>query len=235
MKLVGVALTFLMLGSTLGCMGPTPLPRTQEGSRAAAASKRNEDAVLKYLRPALNSAGKAARLYYRAPCQATDRDPVPFPLTEVQPPSKGKIGVTAVREMFRNNKDVMVTEGRSEIIRIRIGKISAAILQTKISLLTLKPMGQYNPTLAISAIESTKDVEVAMRRLGLRLPPTFFVQLLAEPAKGLPHLPPSMRNVTVDQALDSVAKTFRGIVIYGACPRLSGVRFFWIDFAGVVP
>jgi len=117
-----------------------------------------------------------------------------------------------------------VTEGRTGIIRIRIGKAPDAFLQTKISLLTLKPMEQYNPTLAVSAIESTGEVEAAMRRLGVRPVQAIGTQLIAEPAKGLPHLPSSMKNVTVDQALDSIAKTFKDVVVYGAC-----VRLFWVD------
>ena len=89
-------------------------------------------------------------------------------------------------------------------------------------------MEQYNPTLAIGAIESTKEVEAAMRKLQVRPVPAIGVQLLAEPAKGLPHFPPSMKNVTVEQALDSIAKTFKDVVVYGACTRL-----FWVGLVGV--
>jgi len=223
MKLSGVAFTSLMLCNALGgCLGAVPLPPAQQGGPSASA--RNEGAVLKYLRPALKSSGKAPRVYYRASCQGKGGNPVPFPRTEVQPPSKGKTGVAAVREVFRDDKDVTVTEGRTGIIRIRIGKAPDAFLQTKISLLTLKPMEQYNPTLAVSAIESTGEVEAAMRRLGVRPVQAIGTQLIAEPAKGLPHLPSSMKNVTVDQALDSIAKTFKDVVVYGAC-----VRLFWVD------
>lgn len=36
------------------------------------------------------------------------------------------------------------------------------------------------------------------------------------------RLPSTMQNVTVDQELDSVAKTFKGIVAYGACKQSDG-------------
>src|SRR3984957_5876809 len=51
---------------------------------------------------------------------------------------------------------------------------------------------------------------------------------IAQPADGLPHLPGVITNVTVDQALDLVAKTFRGIVLYEFC---TPPNQFQIDFA----
>jgi hypothetical protein len=42
--------------------------------------------------------------------------------------------------------------------------------------------------------------------------------ILVQPAGGLPHLPGVLTDLTVDQALDVVAKTFRVIVLYGFCP-----------------
>lgn len=233
MKLRGVALTVLMLGSVLACLSAAPSSRAQEDSYSYSTSKRNEDAVLKYLLPVLSSAGKPGRLYYRAACHA-EGDPVPFPLTEVQLPSKGKTGLAAVQEIFQSDKNVTVTEEPSGIITIRIGDVPAAILQTKISLLSLEPIEQYNPTEVIRAIESSKDMEAAMRSLGVSPVSIPFDGLFTPPGKGMPHLPPSVKNVAVGQALDSVAETFKGIVIYGECAepaKPGGRRLFWLDFA----
>ena len=235
MKARGVAFPIFVLGSILGSLGAAPSSRAQEDSYSYSASKRNEDAVLKYLLPALSSAGKRGRLYYRAACHA-EGDPVPFPLIEARPPSKDEKGLTAVQQIFRNDKDVAVTEKPSGIITIRIGEISAAILQTKIPLLRLDPDEQYNPTEAIDAIESSKDMDAAMRNLGVSPVSIPLGGLSTPPGKGLPHLPPSMKNVTVHQALDSIARTFQGIVIYGECAepaKPGGPRLFWLDFANV--
>jgi hypothetical protein len=48
--------------------------------------------------------------------------------------------------------------------------------------------------------------------------------------EGAPHLPPLMTNVTVDDALDSVAQTFKGIVLYGACTQPDGKELFDINY-----
>jgi hypothetical protein len=206
------------------------LPREDSGT----ASAHNEKAVLKYLRPVLRSAGKAARVYYAARCYDKDGDPVAFPQMQVGPPSRGKTGSGAVREIFENDKDVTVTEDPSGMIRIMVGKVPSAILQTRIRSLTLKPTQRYNPEEAIIAIESTKDVEDAMRKLGFEKPLVIWGLQVVEPAKGLPHLPVSMKDVTMDQALDLVAKTFRGIVVYGACAGPNGARLYFVEFVWVV-
>jgi hypothetical protein len=234
MKLRGVAHIVFLVGSVWGCLSAAALPQAKQRWYSFGTTP-NEDAVLKYLRPALNSAGKAGRLYYRGACQQESGDPIPFPLIETRLPSRGETGLAAVREIFQNDKDVTVTEGLSGIIRIRIAETSTEILETKISLLTLNRMEQYNPGDAISAIERTKEVEAAMRKFGLRLPLNLG-GLESLPTNMRPHLSPSMKNVTVDQALDSIAKTFRGIVVYGECAEPAepgGARLFDIDFAAV--
>jgi hypothetical protein len=194
---------------------------------------RNRDTLLKHLRPALESAGGAGRLYYIEICGAGGV--ARFPRIRVQPPSKGKKGLAAVQEVFKDGNEVTVTQGRSGMIRINVGKVPSEILQTKIRLLTLKPEAQYTEQLAIIAMTSTKEVEAAMRKFGLEHPVVVVSIHVLEPIPGVPqpHLPRSFRNVTLDQALDSVAKTFGGIVIYGECARPTGTRFFDVDFACV--
>jgi len=192
-------------------------------------SERNEKAVLKYLWPALKSAGKAGRIYYQATCQPDEIFPVAFPHIDAQPPSEGQAGLAAIQEIFRNNKDAKVTKGPSGIVRIMIGKIPTAILRTRISVLTLDPLDQYNPQLAIVAVEQAKEVQASMRHLSVRVPPILFDMLVAQPAEGLFHLPTALTKVTMDQALDQVATTFQGIVLYAACSR---PRLFDLDFTG---
>jgi hypothetical protein len=136
--------------------------------------------------------------------------------------------------MFQNHKEITVAE-ESGIIRIRIGNMPDAILRTRISLIKLKPMEQYNPDPAMAAIEETKEVKTAMRRLGFQSPVVVASGPLAVPEEEFLHLPTSIRNVTMDEALDLIAKTFKGIVIYGACARPSnGERLFRTEFVQVV-
>jgi len=42
-----------------------------------------------------------------------------------------------------------------------------------------------------------------------------------------------MKDLTVDQALDAVARTFGGIVIYETCAQQSGKRLVSLDFVQV--
>jgi hypothetical protein len=77
-------------------------------------------------------------------------------------------------------------------------------------------------------MENAPEVQSAMRELNIRIPARPLSIGIAQPADGLPHLPSVITNVTMDQALDLVAKTFRGIVLYEFC---SPPDQFEIDFA----
>jgi hypothetical protein len=227
-------LVVLMISASVSCVAPAKLLAAREASREI--SEHNEARVLECLLPVIHSSGKALRLYYLASCDANDNRPVPFPVIKVQRPSQGKSGVEAVREIFQNDKNVTVTEEPVGIIKVSIGKVPTAILQTKLSSLTLEPLEQYNPRDAVAAIESTKEMEVAMRSLGIS-EPLKLGGTTAQPEEKLPHLPSSMSNVTVDEALDRIAKTWagQGIVVYGACDEstnASGQRAFFIDYYG---
>ncbi|MGA7080677.1 MAG: hypothetical protein WBQ43_20140 [Terriglobales bacterium] len=95
------------------------------------------------------------------------------------------------------------------------------------------PIAQYNPTLAIGAVENSEEVKAALAKLGLRAPVLLSEQLLAKPSSGLPHLPAVMKNITFGQVLDSIAVTFHGMVVYGTCVQSDGKGLLEIDFVGL--
>jgi hypothetical protein len=216
MKLPIFGLAVFMLGAMLG-------ERTEASSLLLVTSlsegERNENAVLKHLWPTLRSAGKTGRIYFRADCRSGDNYPPTFPKVDVQSPSKGETGLAAVREIFRKDRSISVEEEEHGIIRINFDKIPKEILNTKISLLTFEPDAQYNYFLAFAAIENAEEVRAAMSKLGMSVAPRPIIMPTVQPAEELPHLPPSMVNLTMDQALDSVARTFGGIVLYEICER----------------
>ncbi len=224
----------------LGCVDKSSAQTSDATTREV--SKRNLETVLKCLEPVISS-GKAIRLYYRAACHPTTDfardDPVPFPSTRVHPAPQGKTELDAVREIFKADENVTVTQ-EGDIIRISIGNVPRAILQTKLSRITLDAMAQHNPMDAIAAIGDTKEMASAMRSLGVEAVANLGGSV-AEPDKILPHLPGSMANVTVEQVLDEIAKTWagEGIVIYGACAEQTGPggrKPFWLGYSGnVVP
>jgi len=189
----------------------------------------NRDAILKYLLPTLKMYGKVGRIYYQSKCQSDNDYPIPFPLTKVKSPSESKTGLIAVREIFQKDKNVKVTEDRPGIISIYIGKPSSKILGTRISYLIFEPIAQYNFSFAFNAIENNKEVRATMVKYGFTVPSIVSNAAIVQPTEGLLHLPSSIENVSMDQALDLVARTFKGTVIYGAC---SEPNLYSIDFTG---
>jgi hypothetical protein len=230
-----------MMAIAVTCIGAPEETTGRAGSREA--SKRNLDTVLKYLEPLINSSGKAVRLYYRARCRSAHSTedfvadaPVPFPVIKVRAPSKGKTGLAAIREIFEDEKDVMINEAPPGIIRIWIGQVPTEILHVKLSQIALDPTGQYNPDNAIEVALGAKEIAIAMRSLKF----SSVIRgggLIAEPDKDLPHLPESIMDTTLEHLLDIVAKTWagEGLVLYGACAEPTesgGRRLFWIDYIG---
>lgn len=233
MKLGGVVLAVLLAIGSITSLDARSAQSSQEQSRGE--RLRREETVIKDLQLALAHTGKFARIYFHAACYQGDDPRVLFPVIDVQPPPSGESGLEAVRKIFRDNKDVRVTETRSGIVTIVIGKVSGAILSTELPLLKLSQSARYNPGGpggAIDTIESAAVVKAAAHKLGIHQEPYFYIGLMEPPMKTLPHLPPQMRNVTVDQALDSIAKTFPGVVVYGECTRPDGgvlvdINFHW--------
>jgi hypothetical protein len=86
-------------------------------------------------------------------------------------------------------------------------------------------MAQYNSNLAIGAIENADEVRAVMQLQHIRVFSRVYDMLLVQPADGLPHVPSVMTNITMDQALDSVAASFKGVVLYGACADIYTIGF----------
>jgi hypothetical protein len=199
---------------------------------AAESSLISGKAMIDNLRPVLRAAGKVARIYFAGKCQKVgDLEGVLFPPIHVQAPLQSTTGLAAVRDIFRDEAGVSVAdEAHDGIIRIVIGKVPLTILDTPIPVLTFGPSQQYTDTLAIWRITDSKEVIAAEKKLGLHIAgPPMRISLGMDPAEGLPHLPASMTNVTVDQALDTVAKTFGGIVVYGTCPDLNSYVVYFVQ------
>ncbi len=209
----------LVLCEVQAAVGDSPAPIALPAERSGSLG-----AVQGYLWPVLASAGKAGRIYYEAICPPTADFPLAFPPIKVRAPKA--TGLAAVRSVFRDEKDVLVAEDPSGIIRVRIGRVPDVILRTRITTLSLKPTEQYNSYQAISAIENAREVRTAMEELHLVVPVRPLDMPFVLPAEGLPHLPPELSNVTMDRALDMVARTWGGIVFYGACTEPGTYEIF---------
>ena len=212
----------LVLCGVQTAVGDPPAPIDSPPERSGSLG-----AVQRYLWPVLASAGKTGRIYYEAVCPPTEYFPLAFPPIEVRPPLANATGLAAVRSVFRDEKGVLVAEDPPGIIRVRIGRVPDAILRTRISTLTLKPIEQYNSYPAIWAIERTREVQSAMEELHVVVPVRAVDMPFVMPAEGLPHLPPEVTNVTMEQALDMVARTWGGIIFYGACTEPGTYEISW--------
>lgn len=201
-----------------------------ERNDARESSERNREALLRHLRPVLKSAGAAGRLYYRGNCWTKLGDGISFPQIELNTNSKKTTGLTAVRDIFTKSKAVTVTQGPSGIIGIRIGDVIDDVLKTKIDVVSFEPVERYNFRRAIMAIQRTREIQSIMYKLGVKEPVTILHEHVIDPAPGLPHLSASMKNVTMDGALDRVAQTFGGLIIYGECISANGTRLLSVDF-----
>ncbi|MGA2673591.1 MAG: hypothetical protein ABSE99_10230 [Terracidiphilus sp.] len=187
--------------------------------------------AIQLLLAALKPEGKSARLDYRGTCDVPDSDVISFPSVKVDSPREAGSSTSKVTEMLRDNRDISVNEDASGIIRIKVAGVSGAILQTRIAQLALDRDEQYDPNAAIRAILNAKDFQSAVGQLHTRLAMSGG-GLENIPKKGMPHLEQSWKDVTVDQALNSVLRTFPGLVEYKECVRPNGDSLFNIRFYG---
>jgi hypothetical protein len=229
-----VALLRLLLVVQVACAcslvmaSPPPAASTEPG-------KHYERAVLEQVLPVLRSTNNAGRFYYEASCPPGEMDyPLAFPRVDVQPPLRGVTDLDFVRSIFRQAKENWVAEKVDGIIRIRFGNAPDAILQTQIHRLNLEPIEQFNPLLIIDAIVNSPDVRSAMAELHVVVPQRVYSMIFTPPAEGLPHLPSEISNVTMDQALDMIARTWSGVVLYGACTQTGMYEVSFADSTHVV-
>jgi hypothetical protein len=202
---------------------PPPIPSPGEGNDSIRA-------VLKYLWPLLSIARKTGRVYYHAICLPDDHSyPLRLPKIDVQPPSSTGTALTDVRSMFRRDHDVTVTEDETGMVRVTIGEVPDAILKTRIARLSFDADSQFNLLSAIGAIESAPEVQSVMRELKVSVPSRVYHYALVRAADELPHLPAEISNVTMDRALDLVARTWGGVIFYGACTRPGTYEIFFAD------
>jgi hypothetical protein len=213
----------ILAGAAASFAGAAGLPKGEVDSQ------RNLDAVLNFLRPAFGSKGGPCRISYSTVC-ARDGSVLPFPKLQVRPPLTDKTGFDTVCEIFRDDKRVKVTRNRSGITTITVGEPPTDILQTRIRRLSLTPTEQYNEQSAIVAVMHTEEFESAERVLGIKGPVSVLAINIVQPTKGLPHLPSSLKNITVDEAFDRIARTFHVAILYASCsPRSKQPRMIMFD------
>jgi hypothetical protein len=197
-------------------------------SVSAPASVGIDSVVANYLRPVIEYAGGGARVDYEGICPGHGK--LLSPTVNAQPAPQGSAGTAAVRQIFRGDPNVTVMQDQSGMLRITVGTVSKAALQTSLGTLTLNSGEQYTPPSAVLSIAIKADMYAKKHRLPFGLATTVIDILVGGPVAGAPHLPPVMQNVTADEALDFVAGTFKGIVLYGSCKQSDGKGLFKLNY-----
>lgn len=187
-----------------------------------------------YLLSNLTYVGGFARMYYGSECATNERASLVqqprLPSISFLPPPQGDTGMVAVWQMFRNNPNVTVVQDRFGMLRITIGSVSSTVLQTRLPTLTFDPESQYTDLSATETIAIAADIYAKQHGLPFHLAPFVIDHLVSGPRNGAPHLPPTMQSITIDDALDAVARTFRGVVTYGECTQPDSKIMFRVGF-----
>jgi hypothetical protein len=229
-----VVLAALLLGSQNFLAQPAPSQLNHESDEAY---------ILGRLQSALFSTRYAVRLYFHGVCDVNGEGALRFPSVTVRQPAGNEQGIRAVREMFGNNANVIVSVDSSNVIRITLGAVYRSFLDTRLPSIRLTTSARYNPDGpggAIDLLESAAPVQAAMRELGIHQEDYFYIGLQRPALRRIPHLPSSIGGVSLDQSLDAIAKTFPGVVVYGECEDLDkkhsiDIKFDWYPSAGVPP
>jgi hypothetical protein len=178
----------------------------------------NARVALRYLWVPFKSERKGGRIYYgMSKCDGMRWD-TPFPEILVARPLNDIGDVATLRRFFAKDSRVRIVDS-NDIIRIKFGEIPAAILQTKIAEIKFSQEDQYNPELAVMKIENAPEVRAQMSKLGIQTLSLPMNMILQQPMPGFIHLPPIMREITMDEALDVVATTFNGVVETAYCQK----------------
>jgi hypothetical protein len=222
-----VGLTFLVRQLATG----QELPKSR--SDLLNMSRRNQDRLARELRPMLKASGGAGRLYVRSKCLGQSGNLLFFPRIDIKFGSNRKTGIAGIQGLLDNNKEVKIAERQPGLAGIWIGTVSNDLLSTRIHLIEFGPRQRYNYYDAIEAIVGAKEIQEKMRDLQMDELTSFASYPILDPDPRLRCLPESMTNLTMDEALDQVARAFGGLVIYKECSGEKPMRIFSVDFEAI--
>jgi hypothetical protein len=115
------------------------------------------------------------------------------------------------------------------VIVVRDSRVPEDLLETRIDSLVLTRLERYSPEAAIAAAINSRAIQLALRRLNMRLA-VRMTGLNHVNANGAPHLQRHIKNVTLNGVLSSVLGAFGGFVVYEDCVDPQGERRFDIRY-----
>jgi hypothetical protein len=238
MRRIAAIIIFLLSFDAAVAQRHEAYPQQNQSVSPGTVVRNNQTEVIEYVMRVIHSSGTPVRLFYRSTCNSASSNVVPFPFIDAAPPSQSSTGFDALRQIFRNDPNVNVTENSTGVVTISVGKVRPPLLTTTIPKLELDSIARYNPADVIIAAQNAVETRRAMRVLKLQ-PVSDPRGARALPLEGLPRLPPLLRNLTVDEILSKVATTWagEGMIIYGICDKpapKTGLRNLWIEYSGAI-
>lgn len=227
---MGKAIKFALVFALCVAPGCSPCPQQPKDGQEDSVSKERRIDTMKTLVREVESDVKVARIEYRGTCDMSNSERIDPPFIELSPASATLSGIERLRAMLSRDQDTSVTQSAG-MTRIRINKVTGSILDTNLQTITLTPNQQYNPQPAIIAFANHSEIQNSLQHLNTRFALSMG-GLETLPSPNLPHLEPSMSHLTLDDALDRIARTFSGVVVYKECVRPGKTTLVTIEFDG---
>jgi hypothetical protein len=166
---------------------------------------------------------------YSGDCDVSQELPV---LPKVRAPLEGwnNSALMMLREVFADDHKMQVTQETGGAIRMVESGVPKELMDVTIRKLSFNDV--YDPMSAEAMIISAPEVQDFMKAHGIQRDPfRGGVRGLRQgPQPGLPHISEDLDNVTVQQALDRLLKTFPGFWIYQNCLSETGSRVVAFDY-----
>jgi hypothetical protein len=204
----------------------------QEAERAGVSSQVGLPLVM----GVLTKAHASGSLAYRGRCDAGPGKRFDFP--KLQSPQKvSDDPVAALRQIFADDQEMRVTRDANGFIRMVEADVPHDLLDVRVRRIAFKDDEDYPPKDvryfprdAMWAILSKPEVSAFMRdhQIVRRFDIEDASGRRPTPSPVIPHLPNSLYDVALSEALDNVLRTFPGLWIYENCPSKDGKRV--VDF-----
>jgi len=170
-------------------------------------------------------------LEYSGDCDMSQELPV---LPTVRAPLKDRdsSALVTLREIFADDHKMQVKQETGGTIRMVESGVPQELLDVTIRKLSFNDV--YDPMSAEAMIISAPEVQVFMKAHGIERGSDRFRRgvrgFRQGPEPGLPHISEDLDNVTVQQALDHLLKTFPGFWVYQNCLSETGGRVVAFDY-----
>jgi len=204
---------------TRGCIATLPFAAILA---LAGSSYCQDPATIRSVIDVLRSGHFSGSLEYRGSCYGeNDYVTRTFPITTT-PTGHSAPPLQILQEMFAKDEGMQVTQEPDGTVRMVEKAVPQDLLNVKIEHLSFDDerrkkdgwLFSFSPPAVLTFIIGAPEVKAFMKDQGIGWEPRW----VNEPTTPEPHVSGELNNVTLSQALDYMAKTFRGLWVYKECP-----------------